>query len=83
MARIFLLLLRGYKLLLSPLLGQNCRFLPSCSEYAQEAIERYGASQGIWLGLRRLGRCHPIKWLGGSAGFDPVPTDLTHYREKE
>ena len=60
---------RGYKLLVSPLLPPACRFLPTCSEYAAEAIERHGAWRGIILASRRLARCHP--W-GGSV-YDPVP----------
>jgi hypothetical protein len=62
-------IVRGYQLLVSPLLPQACRFLPSCSEYAAEAIERYGARYGTFLALRRLARCHP--W--GGSGYDPVP----------
>jgi hypothetical protein len=60
---------RGYQLLVSPLLPPSCRFLPSCSEYASEAIERHGAWRGIILASRRLARCHP--W--GGSGYDPVP----------
>ncbi|HMD64905.1 MAG TPA: membrane protein insertion efficiency factor YidD [Stellaceae bacterium] len=60
---------RGYQLLVSPLLPPSCRFLPSCSEYAVEAIERHGARRGAVLALRRLTRCHP--W--GGSGYDPVP----------
>jgi len=60
---------RGYQLLVSPLLPPACRFLPSCSEYASEAIERHGAWRGIILASRRLARCHP--W--GGSGYDPVP----------
>ena len=59
---------RGYQILLSPLVGGACRFTPSCSAYALEALERHGARRGTWLALRRLARCHP--W--GSAGYDPV-----------
>jgi putative membrane protein insertion efficiency factor len=64
-----LALIRAYRWLISPLLGPACRFEPSCSRYAELAVERHGACRGAWLGLRRLARCHP---LGGS-GFDPVP----------
>lgn len=62
-------LIRGYQLLLSPWLGRRCRFHPSCSEYAVEALQRHGLWKGSWLALRRLGSCHP--WHAG--GFDPVP----------
>lgn len=62
-----------YRLAISPLLGRNCRFEPSCSVYALEAIEQHGALAGSWLTVRRLARCHPITWLGGSHGYDPVP----------
>jgi putative membrane protein insertion efficiency factor len=61
--------LRAYRYLASPLLGANCRFHPTCSTYAIEAIERHGALRGTWLALRRLSRCHP--WHPG--GYDPVP----------
>jgi uncharacterized protein len=63
------LLIRIYQWTLSPLLGPCCRFYPSCSQYALEAIERFGVLKGTWLGVRRLARCHP--WQPG--GFDPVP----------
>lgn len=62
-------LIRAYQLIVSPLLGANCRFAPTCSQYALEAIERYGLLKGTWLGCKRLLRCHP--WCDG--GFDPVP----------
>ena len=64
-------LIRGYQLALSPLLGANCRFHPSCSEYAREAVLCHGALRGGWLALKRLLRCHP--WYPG--GSDPVPND--------
>ncbi|WP_293780406.1 membrane protein insertion efficiency factor YidD [uncultured Aeromicrobium sp.] len=62
-------LLRGYRLVVSPLYGQVCRYHPSCSAYALEAVERHGAWRGSVLAIRRLGRCHP--WTPG--GYDPVP----------
>lgn len=64
--------LRGYQLTLSALIGRRCRYLPTCSDYAMEAIERHGAWRGLWLGAGRVCRCHP--W--GGDGFDPVPQDL-------
>ncbi|HXR18877.1 MAG TPA: membrane protein insertion efficiency factor YidD [Steroidobacteraceae bacterium] len=64
-------LIRAYQLTLSPLLGPRCRFYPSCSQYALEAVGQYGALRGSWLALRRLARCHP--WHAG--GYDPVPHD--------
>lgn len=64
-----LFLIRFYRYALSPLLGPRCRFYPSCSEYAGEALQRHGLRAGLWLALRRLSRCHP--WHPG--GADPVP----------
>jgi putative membrane protein insertion efficiency factor len=62
-------LLKGYKVLLSPLFTGSCRFYPSCSDYMSEAVRRHGALRGVWLGCRRLARCHPF----GGHGVDPVP----------
>jgi putative membrane protein insertion efficiency factor len=67
--RLLALLIRGYQRLLSPLLPPSCRFHPSCSQYALEAIDRHGALKGSWLAVRRLARCHPFN----AGGFDPVP----------
>ncbi|GGP23892.1 membrane protein insertion efficiency factor YidD [Silvimonas iriomotensis] len=69
MSRLIILLLQIYRYTLSPLLGARCRFTPSCSQYAIEAVTRYGAVKGGWLTMRRLARCHP--W--GGHGHDPVP----------
>ncbi|HSZ11745.1 MAG TPA: membrane protein insertion efficiency factor YidD [Rhizomicrobium sp.] len=65
--------IRLYRLFLSPLVGPACRFSPSCSEYAIEALHSHGPIKGTMLAAQRLSRCHPISWLGGSSGFDPVP----------
>jgi uncharacterized protein len=73
--RLALLALRFYKLYLSALVGGSCRFQPTCSVYAYEAIERYGVLKGSWLTLRRLLRCHP---LSSKFGFDPVPEQEAH-----
>ena len=69
MKRILLALIGAYRWLLSPLLGASCRFYPSCSAYAAEAIETHGALRGTWLALKRIAKCHP--WHPG--GVDPVP----------
>lgn len=66
---LVLALLRAYQYALSPFLGRRCRFFPSCSEYTVEAVQKYGAARGGWLGVKRLCRCHP--WHPG--GYDPVP----------
>jgi len=65
-----ILLIRTYQIVLSPLLGSNCRYQPTCSSYMIGAIEEWGPFKGTWLGLKRIGRCHP--W--GDHGPDPVPT---------
>lgn len=68
-ARSLLWLIRGYQLLLSPLLGRTCRFEPSCSHYTAACVERFGAGRGLWLGARRIARCHPFH----PGGYDPPP----------
>lgn len=69
MSRFLLALIHIYRYCLSPLLGPNCRFFPTCSDYAVQAIDKHGAGYGSWLALKRIARCHP--WHPG--GFDPVP----------
>jgi putative membrane protein insertion efficiency factor len=70
---VLVLFLKGYRMFVSPLYGQVCRYHPSCSAYALEAVETHGALRGSWLATRRLVRCHP--WTAG--GFDPVPPPRT------
>lgn len=69
MKKVFLAPIRFYQKWISPGLPPSCRFYPSCSEYAYQAIEKYGVLRGGWLGLRRIVRCHPFN----PGGFDPVP----------
>ena len=73
MSRLLIAVLRLYRYAVSPLLGVHCRFHPTCSRYAEDAIRRFGILRGGWLSLRRLGRCHP--WHAG--GADPVPEKST------
>lgn len=68
MQTVVITLLKGYKLLVSPLLPSACRYYPTCSEYMMEAVARYGVPRGVWMGLKRLGRCHPFH----EGGYDPV-----------
>lgn len=69
MSRLIMFFIKFYQWVISPMLGPRCRFTPTCSQYALEAVDRYGAWKGLWLTIRRLGRCHP--W--GGSGYDPVP----------
>ena len=69
---ILINLIKGYKYLISPLLGNSCRYFPSCSEYSIEAIKKFGLCKGILKSFKRILSCHPIKILGGGEGFDPV-----------
>ena len=68
-SRFLQFLIRSFQLLISPYLGRHCRFTPSCSSYAMEAIEKHGSLKGGWLALKRIGRCHPFC----EGGYDPVP----------
>jgi putative membrane protein insertion efficiency factor len=68
-ARAVLACIRGYQVALSPMYAGSCRYVPSCSQYASEAVQKFGAARGSWLAVRRLMRCHPF----GSSGIDPVP----------
>jgi putative membrane protein insertion efficiency factor len=68
MQTVVIVLLKGYKRFLSPLLPSACRYYPTCSEYMAEAVTKHGVVRGVWMGLRRLGRCHPFH----EGGYDPV-----------
>jgi uncharacterized protein len=74
---VTLLLLRAYKRAISPMLPEACRYVPTCSEYAMEAVERYGAWRGGWMGFSRILRCHPF----GRSGYDPVVKQTGGYPE--
>ena len=67
-----------YRRFISPLSPPSCRFQPTCSAYALEALQAHGPVRGMALAIRRILRCHPITWLGGSSGFDPVPHKHPH-----
>ena len=67
-----ILLIRGYQLIVSPMLGSNCRYMPTCSEYAKESFKAYGLIKGTYLTIKRIGKCHP--W--GSHGYNPIPTKM-------
>jgi len=73
---ILIRLIKGYKFLISPLLGNSCRYLPTCSEYSIEALRTYGFFKGSLMSLKRIFSCHPLKFLGGGDGFDPVKKNM-------
>lgn len=75
---ILTLLIRFYQIVISPWLGSSCRYQPTCSSYMLEAIERWGPFKGLWIGLKRIVRCHP--W--GGSGYDPVPEKEERISEK-
>lgn len=79
MKRLLIALVRGYQLLLSPVLGNNCRYVPSCSAYTIEAMEKHGPLKGLWLGIKRVGRCHPFH----EGGYDPVPDPRHECRDHD
>ena len=73
---IFIKLIKLYKIFISPYLGNNCRYLPTCSEYSIEALKEFGLVKGSLMSLKRILSCHPIKFLGGGDGFDPVKKEM-------
>jgi len=76
LTRILIVLIKGYKLIISPYLSPSCRYLPTCSEYSIEALKTYGLIKGTFISLKRILSCHPIKFLGGGEGFDPVNKEM-------
>ncbi len=68
-----ILIIKLYKYLISPYFPSNCRYLPTCSEYFIDSLKLNGVVKGSFLGIKRICKCHPIKFLGGSSGFDPAP----------
>ena len=74
--KIFINFIKAYKFVISPLLGNSCRYLPTCSEYSIEALKTYGLIKGSLMSFKRILSCHPIKFLGGGDGFDPVKKDI-------
>ena len=70
--KILIIFIKVYKFLISPLLGNSCRYFPTCSDYCIEALKSYGLFKGSYVSLKRIFSCHPIKFLGGGDGFDPV-----------
>ena len=69
---ILIKLIKAYKYLISPLLGNSCRYLPTCSEYSIDALKEHGFFKGLFMSIKRILSCHPIEFLGGREGFDPV-----------
>jgi len=73
MSNFLILIIKFYKYFISPYLHSNCRYLPTCSAYFIDSLKLNGFFKGFFLGTKRILRCHPIKFLGGGSGFDPVP----------
>ena len=71
--KILIILIKGYQIIISPFLGESCRYLPTCSEYFIQSLKIHGIIQGSLIGIKRIVSCHPIKILGGGSGYDPVP----------
>ena len=76
LVNILIKLIKGYKFILSPLFGQSCRYLPTCSDFAIESLKEFGLAKGLLMSIKRILSCHPIKFLGGGEGFDPVKKEM-------
>ena len=73
---ILIKIIKGYKYLISPLFGNSCRYLPTCSQYSIDALKEFGFFKGLFMSIKRILSCHPIKFLGGGEGFDPVKKEM-------
>tara|TARA_B100000963_G_C22080147_1_gene431884 strand:+ start:94 stop:345 length:252 start_codon:yes stop_codon:yes gene_type:complete len=73
---ILIKMIKGYKYLVSPFLGHSCRYFPTCSEYSIDALKEYGFLKGLYMSIKRIMSCHPIKFLGGGDGLDPVKKEI-------
>ena len=73
---IIINLIKIYRFMISPLLGHSCRYMPTCSEYSIEALRNFGLLKGLFMSLKRILSCHPLKFLGGGEGFDPVNKNI-------
>ena len=74
--KLLITIIKSYKYFISPLFGNSCRYLPTCSEYSIDALKEFGLIKGIYMGMKRILSCHPIKFLGGNEGFDPVKKEM-------
>ena len=74
--KLLITLIKSYKYFISPLFENSCRYLPTCSEYSIDALKEFGLIKGIYMGMKRILSCHPIKFLGGNEGFDPVKKEM-------
>tara|TARA_B100000029_G_scaffold437639_1_gene452959 strand:- start:135 stop:425 length:291 start_codon:yes stop_codon:yes gene_type:complete len=79
---IFILIIKFYKFFISPILGNKCRYLPTCSDYFIDSLKIHGLLKGFYVGLKRILSCHPIKVLGGGSGLDLVPSKKNNLKEK-
>ena len=76
LSNILIKIIKTYRYLISPLIGHSCRYMPTCSEYSIEALKTFGFIRGTFISLKRILSCHPIKFLGGGEGFDPVNKNM-------
>lgn len=82
MSKLFIYIIKIYQYFISPLLGNRCRFFPSCSEYCIDSLKKHGLRTGMFLGIKRILKCHPYKKFGGSHGIDFVPQSAKEKRDK-